>query len=300
MELSSQMLLFAQVVESGSFSAAARKVEHTHSAVSKQVAQLEDRLGVRLLNRTQSGISLTEAGAVFYEKCAEVAARVAEAEATVQTLTGEARGLLRVASTVAFAKSQVMPLLAEFLMRHPKVRITLELTDRDVDLGAGAVDVAIQFTEQVHGATVVARKLASNRRILVAAPSYLANFGLVDRPEDIGRANCLRLSTVARWNDWGLVGADGATVPVDGNFEATSADAVYHAALAGIGVARLSKYLVNDDLRSGRLVRVLPDYESADSDLFALYADRRNLLPRIRAFVDFLVARFGPVPPWER
>jgi DNA-binding transcriptional LysR family regulator len=300
MELSSQMLLFAQVVESGSFSAAARRVEHTHSAVSKQIAQLEDRLGVRLLNRTQSGISLTEAGAVFYEKCAEVAARVAEAEATVQTLTGEARGLLRVASTVAFAKSQVMPLLAEFLMRHPKVRITLELTDRDVDLGAGAVDVAIQFTEQVHGATVVARKLASNRRILVAAPSYLANFGLIDRPEDVGRANCLRLSTVARWNDWGLVGADGAPAPVDGNFEATSADAVYHAALAGIGVARLSKYLVNDDLRSGRLVRVLPDYESADSDIFALYADRRNLLPRIRAFVDFLAARFGPVPPWER
>jgi DNA-binding transcriptional LysR family regulator len=224
MELSSQMLLFAQVVESGSFSAAARRVEHTHSAVSKQIAQLEDRLGVRLLNRTQSGISLTEAGAVFYEKCAEVAARVAEAEATVQTLTGEARGLLRVASTVAFAKSQVMPLLAEFLMRHPKVRITLELTDRDVDLGAGAVDVAIQFTEQVHGATVVARKLASNRRILVAAPSYLANFGLIDRPEDVGRANCLRLSTVARWNDWGLVGADGAPAPVDGNFEATSAD----------------------------------------------------------------------------
>lgn len=300
MELSSQMILFAQVVESGSFSAAARKVDHTHSAVSKQIGLLEDRLGVRLLNRSQSGITLTEAGAAFYDKCVEVAEKVAEAEVVVQEATGEPRGELRVAATVAFAKAQVMPVLAEFLLRYPEMRISMELTDRDVDLSAGAVDVAIRFTEQVHGANVVARKLATNHRILVAAPSYLANFGLIDRPEHLARANCLRLSTVAKWNAWNLSDAEGRPVEIDGNFVADSADGVYYAALAGVGVARLSKYLVNDDLRSGKLVRVLPTYESADSDLFVLYADRRNLLPRIRAFVDFLAAKFGPTPPWER
>jgi DNA-binding transcriptional LysR family regulator len=299
-ELSSQMILFAQVVESGSFSAAARKADHTHSAVSKQIGLLEDRLGVRLLNRTQSGISLTEAGAAFYDKCVEVAEKVAEAEAAVQEATGSPRGELKVAATVAFAKSQVLPLLNEFLLRHPEIRISMELTDRETDLGSGAADVAIQFTEQVHGANIVVRKLASNRRILVAAPGYLANFGMIDRPEDLARANCLRLSTVARWNAWSIADAAGRPVDIDGNFVADSADGVYHAALAGIGVARLSKYLVNGDLLTGRLRRVLPEYESADSDLFVLYADRRNLLPRIRAFVDFLAEKLGPVPPWER
>jgi DNA-binding transcriptional LysR family regulator len=299
-ELSSQMILFATVVDSGSFSAAARRVEHTHSAVSKQIGLLEDRLGVRLLNRTQSGISLTEAGAAFYERCSDVAAKVAEAEATVAQLVASPKGSLRVAATVAFAKSQVLPILPEFLNRYPETKIVLELTDREVDVHGAAVDVAIRFTEQVTDQSVVARKLGSNRRILVASPAWLAAFGPVSRPEDLARANCLRLTTVARWNDWAIRDASGGVVPIRGNFEASSADAVYHAALAGIGVARLSKYLVDDDLRSGRLVRVLPDYESVDSDLFVIYADRRNLLPRIRVFVDFLVEKFGQTPPWER
>jgi DNA-binding transcriptional LysR family regulator len=300
MELSSQMILFANVVDSGSISAAARTLEHTHSAVSKQIAALEDRLGARLLNRSQHGITLTEAGAAFYERCADVAARVAEAEAEVAALAAGPKGVLRVASTVAFAKSQMLPLLPEFLLRYPQTRIALDLTDRDVDLSAGQVDVAVRFTEQVTDSAVVARKLAANRRILVASPGYLAGFGFIERPEDLARANCLRMSTVARWNDWGLAGADGAPVVIQGNFEASSADAVYHAALAGLGVARISRYLVSDDIRSGRLVHVLPDYESRDSDLFVLFADRRNLLPRIRAFVDYLTEKFTPTPPWER
>lgn len=301
MDLPSQMVLFAKVVESGSFSAAARSMAHTPSAVSKQIGRLENRLGVRLLDRSRQGISLTDEGRAFYERCAEVADSVSDAEAMVVSLTAHPQGELRVAATVAFAKAHVLPILPAFLERNPDLRLSLEVTDRSVDLVEERIDVAIRFSEQIDDPAVVARKLAPNRRVICAAPSYLARFGTPETPADLSRHNCLRLSTVARWNDWHFddAASEGA-VRLTGNFEANSADAIYHATLAGMGVARLSTYLVGGDLRAGRLVRLLPDYVDDSSDIVAIYSDRRNLAPKIRAFIDFLVDWFGTVPPWER
>lgn len=300
MELSSQMVLFARVVESKSFSAAARSVGHSPSAVSRQIGHLEDRLGVRLLNRSKHGLSMTEEGRAFYQRCAEVAATVSDAETFAASISGRPQGVLRVVSTVAFAKSQILPVLPGFLAEHPAVTVSLELTDRMVDLAAESVDVAIRFTEQVDDISVIARKLAANRRVICAAPGYVERFGAPRAPRDLALHNCLRLSTVSRWNDWDLPGGEGGPVPVAGNFEANSADAVYHATLAGLGIARLSTYLVADDLRQGRLVRLLPGYADEGSDILAVYSDKRNLSPKVRAFIDFLAGQFGPVPPWER
>jgi len=300
MELSSQMVLFARVVESKSFSAAARSVGHSPSAVSRQIGHLEDRLGVRLLNRSKHGLSMTEEGRAFYQRCAEVAATVSDAETFAASISGRPQGVLRVVSTVAFAKSQILPVLPGFLAEHPAVTVSLELTDRMVDLAAESVDVAIRFTEQVDDISVIARKLAANRRVICAAPGYVERFGAPRAPRDLALHNCLRLSTVSRWNDWDLPGGEGGPVPVAGNFEANSADAVYHATLAGLGIARLSTYLVADDLRQGRLVRLLPGYADEGSDILAVYSDKRNLSRKVRAFIDFLAGQFGPVPPWER
>jgi DNA-binding transcriptional LysR family regulator len=301
MDLASQMLLFARVAERGSFSAAARAIDQTPSAVSRQIATLEDRLGVRLLHRTQSGVSLTEEGRAFRDRCADLAVRVAEAQEAMAALGGRAQGALRVASTVAFGRQHLVPAIPAFLAAHPDIRLSLSLTDAPVDLSAedAEIDVAIQFTEQVDQPLAMARKIAPNRRVICAAPGYLDAVGAPERPEDLARLNCLRLSTVASWNDWSLRAADGAPIRLGGNFEADSADAVYAATLAGMGVARLSAYMVAGDLAAGRLVRVLPGYEQHGSDIVALYADRRNLAPRIRAFLDHLVASFSP-PPWER
>lgn len=301
MELSSQMILFARVVEGGSFSAAARELSHSPSAVSKQIGALEDRLGLRLLSRTQHGISLTEEGRVFYSRCAEVAATVADTRSLLESMAGHPRGVLRVTATVAFGKAQILPILPAFLETVPDLRISLELTDRHADVYSEDVDVAIRFSEQIEDNAMIARKLAPNRRILCAAPSYVERCGMPRTPEDLTAHNCLRLSTVEKWNDWSF--GDGATakrVAVDGNFEANSADAVYHAALAGLGVARLSTYLVGGDIAAGRLVRILPEYIHADSSIFAIYSEKRNLAPKIRAFLDFLTAHFGKTPPWER
>jgi len=297
-DLSTQMLLFARVVKSGSFSAAARSVSHSPSAVSKQIKQLEDRLGVRLLTRTQHGITVTPEGRLFHERCEEISAAILDAEAQVTALGGSPQGELRVAATVAFAKAQLLPLLPAYLDANPNLRLSLELTDRVVDLAGEGFDVAIRFSEQVEDPSLVARRIAVNRRVICAAPGYLERCGRPTSWEELSRHNCLRLSTVESWNEWGVEG--GRPVPVHGNLEANSADALYHATLAGLGVARLSTYMVSRDLRAGRLVQLLPAYTDEASDILAVYADRRHLSPKIRTFVDFLVASFGPVPPWER
>lgn len=300
-DAASQLLVFAHVVEHGSFSASARALGLTPSAVSRQVSRLEDRLGVRLLTRSTRQIVLTEAGRAFYERCAAIAADIDDAEALVTSLGGEARGTLRVNATVALAKSHLLPMFPEFLKRYPDISLRLELTDRPVDMVEEEIDVAIRFTEQVTDTSVVARRLAANQRVVCAAPSYLEQHGTPTEPEDLLSHNCLRVSTVSRWNDWSFVGPGGRRVlHVTGNFEANSADAVYHAALAGLGIARLSTYLVAGDLEEGRLVHLLPGYVHEEADILAIYPERKNLPAKVRVFIDFLAERFGPVPPWEQ
>ncbi len=301
MDISNLMQVFVRTVDQGSFSAAARTLGLSPSAVSRQIGGLEDNLGVRLLNRTSRHVTLTEEGKEFYARCARIAAEIDEVQELVAGMSHKVQGTLRVAATVAFAKSRLLPLFPEFLKRYPDLTLHLELSDRPVDLVAEGIDVAIRFTEQIDDDSLVARRLAPNRRVIVAAPSYLQRHGTPQAPDDLLQHNCLRLYSVSRWNDWEFE-QDGRTrhVEVGGNFEANSADAVYHAALAGLGIARLSLYLVCDDLRSGRLVRVLPEYTHDKAELLAVFPHRRNLSPKVRAFVDFLVEQLGDVPSWER
>ena len=296
MDLSSQMVLFARVVGAGSFSAAARDVGHSPSAISRQIGHLEDALGIRLLTRTSHGITTTEEGRQFFERCRIVANEVSEAEALLDYLSERPAGRLNVVSTVAFGNVQLLPLLPRFLAENPEVSVSLRLTDDALDLGSGEADLAIQFSEQVTDDAVILRKLALNRRVLVAAPDYLRQHGTPAARADLAGHACLKLTTVEHWNDWIPPGA----APGRPAFEANTADAVYRASLAGLGIARLSTYLVNADIAAGRLARVLPDYEQDDSNIVAIYRDRRNLSPKIRAFIDFLVDVYDPVPPWER
>lgn len=301
MELSSQMILFARVVEGGSFSAAAHEISQSPSAVSKQISALEDRLGLRLLTRTQQGITLTEEGKVFHGRCIKIADTVMDTQCLLESMATHPRGVLRLSTTVAFGKAQILPLLPEFLAAYPDVSVSVALTDRPADPFTEDIDIGIRFTEQIDNASVIARKLAPNRRLVCASPAYLAQNGTPQVPDDLQAHNCLRLSTVQKWNEWTFGKGPGARgVRVSGNFEASSADAVYHATLAGLGIARLSTYLIAQDLAAGRLVRLLPDYTHSDSAIYAIYPERRNLAPKIRTFLDFLTAHFGKIPPWER
>jgi DNA-binding transcriptional LysR family regulator len=202
MDISNLMILFVRTVEQGSFSAAARALSRSPSAVSRQIAALEDHLGVRLLNRSSRRVTLTEEGRTFHERCLRIVAEIDDVQAQMAHMAQHVQGTLRVTATVAFAKAHLLPLFPEFLKLYPELALHLELTDRLVDLAEEGVDVAIRFTEQVEDESLVARRLVHNRRVVVAAPSYLALHGTPRVPEDLLAHNCLRMYSVSSFNDW--------------------------------------------------------------------------------------------------
>ncbi len=300
MDLSAQMLIFATVVERGSISAAARSMGQTPSAVSKQISLLEDHAHFRLLNRTRTGVLPTPEGQEFYLKCQAMAEKFKDAEAHISNLDDVPRGKLRIASTVAFGKSQLIPALPAFLAMNPEVEVSLELMDREIDLQSEGFDAAVSFAEQHKNPDVFVRRIMHSHRLLCAAPHYIEQRGTPTSFAELSEHNCLRIAGNSRRNAWSDVEAGEAQpFDADGDFEGNSTDVIFHAALAGIGIARLPSYLVDAKLQSGELLRILPGYAPASTDIVVLFAGRRNLPPKTRAFIDFLVSEFRPVavPP---
>jgi DNA-binding transcriptional LysR family regulator len=302
MDKTTEMTIFVRAVEAGGFSAAARQLAQTPSAVSKQIRRLEERLHTRLFHRTTRHIHLTEAGQNYYKRCTEILRAIEEAENAASAMSTEPWGRLRVAATVSFGRVEVLPLINEFMTRYPQIDIEFELTDRHVDLIQDGFDVAIQWREQVDDPDVVARRLCINRRIICAAPAYLERNGIPRTPEDLMAHNCLTLSTLDEFNDWAFTDAiHGARVlRVHGSFRANTADALHEAVRSGVGLARLSHWLVAPDIAAARLTPVLPEYPHDDSAFFVLYAHRRYLSRKVRAFVDFLIEKFTSIAPWEQ
>lgn len=239
----------------------------------------------------------TPEGYDFYVKCKALAEKFADAEAHIQSLDGSPRGKLKIASSVAFGKSQLIPVLPKFLEAYPDVSVALDLTDRDIDIEAESFDAAICFAEQRKMSDIVVRKFMHSRRILCAAPVYLERTGRPHSFADLAQHNCLRLSGSHERNEWiWQSGTESAIFEAKGNFEGNSTDVVFRATLAGLGIARLPSYLVAAKLQSAELIRVLPDYSQQDAEIAVLFADKRNLAPRIRVFVDFLVEEFRNGP----
>lgn len=296
-----EMTAFVHAVEHRGFSAAARELQLTPSAVSKQISRLEDRLGARLFHRSTRQLSLTQEGRAFYERCVAVLDEIEQAEQAVSELHGQVRGVLRVVAVAAFARAQLLPLIPEFMGRYPKLKLELRLSERSVDLIDVGADVALQLSEMIDDESLVARKLFTNRRLVCAAPAYIERYGVPQTPEDLLDHNCLTHSSFVHFNDWEFAGPNGTKVlHVSGNFEASSAMALYEAVLAGIGVARLATFLIGHDLATGRLVPLLTDYVHEKSSLLVVYPHRRHLSTKVRAFVDFVAEKFTPTPPWER
>ncbi|OBY25592.1 LysR family transcriptional regulator [Leisingera sp. JC1] len=297
MDISAQMLIFAKVVEQGSISAAARSMGQTPSAVSKQIGLLEDHVHYRLLNRTRTGVSPTQEGQDLYEKCKAMADKFKEAEDLILNFDGTPRGKLRVASTVAFGKSQLIPALPKFLEENKEVQVLLDLTDRDVDLQAEGFDAAICFAEQRKSPDTMVRRIMRSRRVLCAAPAYLERYGTPADFTDLAEHNCLRVSGASGRNSWHRVEPiNEQSFEASGNFEGNSTDVVFRAALAGLGIARLPSYMAEQKFMSGELVQVMPEYAPSSTEIVVMFADRRNLAPKTRAFIDFLVRQFRSSP----
>jgi DNA-binding transcriptional LysR family regulator len=299
MDRSSDMAVFVTAIEAGGFSAAARRLGQTPSAVSKHVARLEDRLGARLVNRTTRRLSLTAEGEAYFRRAQRILADIDEAEQAITQSLGTPQGELRINTSVAFGHAQLVPLLPEFLDRYPRLRVKLAIHDRIVDLVEEGDDVAIRIADLVDSSLIV-RQLATNRRIICAAPAYIERRGRPEAPADLARHSCLVPSFPSTLSSWQFDGTDGpVTIPVTGVVEANTSDVLYRLALAGVGIVRFAEFLVGADVRAGRLVPLLQDFDRGRSPpISAVYPHKKHLSPKVRAFVDFLVEKYTPTPPW--
>ena len=295
------MMLFAKVVEEGSFSAAARALDLTPSAVSKQISRLESRLGARLINRTTRRLHLTEAGQQFYDHCARINVEIERAESDISDYQEQVRGKLRISGTTAFTRKHIVPYLAPFLRQHPGLSIHLQLTDEPIDIIGEGWDIAIQLSEQVEDPSLVARRLAENTRIICASPEYLREYGTPRTPRDLMKHNCLSVYTVSRFNEWEFTDSDGKEVlQVNGNIEINTVDALLEALLSGAGIARVATWLAASYLDSGKLVQILPRYTHKQSSFYLVYPTRQHVSRKVRVFFDYLLKLYIPDPPWQR
>ncbi|MEQ8665715.1 MAG: LysR family transcriptional regulator [Rhodospirillales bacterium] len=290
---------FTAVVERGGFTQAARHLGVGKSAISKQVARLEDRLGARLLNRTTRKISTTEVGRAFYDRCSRIIADLGDAERAVRDLQAEPRGLLRVNAPMSFGVMYLAEAVAAFMSDHPELSIDLDLSDRLVDVVEEGYDLAVRIT-RLPDSTMIARKLAPFDRVICASPSYWRRHGRPQSPDDLIHHNCLQYSYLSTQNEWTFDNGDQHhAVHVNGNLSANNGEALRAAAIAGHGVLNTPLFIVAGALRNGQLESVLDEYGSTGAAIYAVYPHNRHLSAKIRLFVDFLADRFGESSPWR-
>ncbi|MEW9581979.1 LysR substrate-binding domain-containing protein [Paraburkholderia sp. DGU8] len=292
-DLSSQLEFFVLLARNGNLSAVARDMDITPPAATKRLAQLEARLGVRLVNRTTRSISLTAEGETYLEYATRILSDVREMEEVVSSSRSVPRGLLRINTTLGFGRTTIAPLVSVFAKRYPHVEVQLDVTDRPIDLVESGVDLAIRFGE-LPDKRLNARRVMSNRRFLCASPRYLELHGTPRTLADLADHQCI----VHRQNDdaygiWRLVqNGDAHAVKVHGMLSSNDGDIVLGWALDGHGILVRSEWDLAKYLESGRLTIVLPEFTQPSADLFVYYPNKRNQSARARAFIDFLVDRF--------
>lgn len=296
-----EMAVFARVVGAGSLSAAARELSVSTAVVSRRLASLESRLGVRLINRTTRSLHLTDEGASYLEACNRVLADIEEADTAVAAGRGEPKGTLRVALPASFGNQHVAPLIPGFAARYPKVQLALSLSDRYVNVIEEGFDLAVRIAE-LEDSSLAARKLAPNRRVVCASPEYLRRHGTPLTPSDLTQHNCLTTAAELTMT-WDYRHPDGVpgSVRVAGRYACDNWEVLRDWALAGLGVALKSTWDVRRHLEDGSLVPLLTGYNFAsDVAIWAVYPHRRHLPAKVRVFIDFLAESFGPEPYWDR
>jgi DNA-binding transcriptional LysR family regulator len=287
-----EMQAFVAVVDAGSFVRGADALEMSKSVVSRLVAELEQRLGVRLLQRTTRRLSLTREGELFHERCKDLLSGVGDAEAEVTRHAGELIGELRVSAPVTFGLMHLAPLWPVFMARHPRLMLDVTLADRFVDLVDEGYDVAVRIA-RLPSSSLVSRRLAAARLILCATPTYLRNHGAPSVPSELADHTVFAYKLLSTGDQWLFEGPDGPTkVKVNPRMRSNSGDSCREAALQHQGIVLQPSFLVGAHLNSGALVEVMPQYRSIELGVYAVYPSRKQLAPKVRWLVDFLVESF--------
>jgi DNA-binding transcriptional LysR family regulator len=294
------MGVFAQVVESKTFSAAAEELGLSKSLVSRKVSALERALSVKLLNRSTRRLSLTDAGAVYLEHCRRVVQEAEYAERRLTHSQSELAGVVRVTCVQAFALRHLMPVLDELQAKYPEIRVSLSCSNRIVDLGETRFDLGIRMALEPDP-KLVARKLAVNRKVLCASPAYLTRRGVPRSLDEVTAHDAVVFPPLAPKGAWTFRrDAKPHGVSVSTRFETDDMDAAHAATLAGLGLAVLPLYVAADDLRHGRLVRLFPEHAVLpDIGIYLVWIPNRTIPLRVRVLIKLLEKRFKPVPPWE-
>ncbi len=300
MDSLSDIAVFVRVVDDGSFTRAAERLKLSRSVVSKYVTRLEERLGARLLNRTTRRLSLTEAGRIFYDRSRRGLRDIEDAEAEVSRLQETPSGVLRINAPMSFGILHIAPALHEFLEQYPDVSVEMNLDDRQVDVIAEGFDVSVRIAD-LPDSSLIARRLGPCRHAIVAAPSYLERNGTPRKPEELCDHNVITFAYQASTHTWHFLAPEGkpTSVAVSGSVQMNNSLALREALLAGVGITRTPTFVVGEDIKQGRLKSVLTDHETLELSIYLVYPERRHLLPKVRAFVDFMATRIGKDPYWD-
>lgn len=289
----SELEFFSIIIKQGSLSAAARELGVTPPSVSKRLAQLEERLGVPLLNRTTRRLSLTNEGEIFLSNATRILAEIEDMERLVTGGRAAPKGLLRINAPLGFGRTYITPIVSRFVKRYPDIQVQLQLTDHPLNLVDHAFDIGIRFGE-LPDSRLIARRIAPNRRLLCAAPAYLRQFGRPKTPQDLTRHNCIVLrQNDAAYGTWHFThGRHAEAVKVRGTLTSNDGEVTLNWALDGHGITLRAEWDIAKYLRSGRLQLVLEDYAAPPADIYAVYPERHSLSAKVNVFADFLQASF--------
>jgi DNA-binding transcriptional LysR family regulator len=288
MDRLTSLTAFVRVADSGGFSAAGRRLRMSTTMVSNHIQALEERLGVRLLNRTTRKVSLTEVGKAYYDRAIQILADLEQADDIAGALQSTPRGTLRI-YTATHIVQFVAPVVTDFLKQFAGVKVALTIGERTVDLIDEGFDMAIRLTPPPDSSLIV-RSLATWRHVLCCSPSYLEKYAPPKQLSDLSAHNCLRHELYPYGDEWRFIDRKGApaSVQVSGNLMTNSAETLRRAALEGVGITLMAGFIVTDDLEAGRLVRLLPDYRTVELSMNAVYPHRHHLSAKVRTFIDFL------------
>jgi DNA-binding transcriptional LysR family regulator len=296
----SDVAAFVCVVQTGSFTAAAEKLNTSKSVVSKYISRLEDRLDVKLLTRTTRRLTLTEIGQAFFDKACIGINAIDSAEEEVSFLQGKPRGQLNINAPLSFGALHIAPALTDFLNLFPEIKVDLRFSDAKVDMVKEGFDITVRITDKLEG-NLVARRIAPCHHILVAAPDYVKRHGLLKSPEELEQHNVITYQYQHSPWEWSF-SRNGETqhIAVHGDIQMNNSLAIREAVLAGAGISRMPTFTVGNDIKAGCLIQVLPDYKLLELSIYLIFAGREHMAPKIRSFIDFMVKRFDGIPDWDR
>lgn len=296
MSLLKQIELYCRVVEAGSFSAVAEETNSTQPTVSRQIAELENYLGARLLTRTTRSLSLTDEGRAFYTKAQHIVDAVHDAESAVGKRNQQVSGTLRLCAPVAFGRLHLMPRMKVFLDKHPQLKVELIMHDGLTDLAEEGIDVALRIGE-MHDSSLVATKVGLTRRITVATPAYIEQHGLPEHPNDLCDHQCVVYTRLATRNKWHFLhDKKEIVVTVQGQFETNNSEGVREAVKSGLGIGVVPSWLLSDEIQKGELMLLLQKFEPIQLPMYAVYPSRKFVPLKVKALIEFLKHEFSLIP----